>query len=794
VADLLQRLQAALGTRFTLVRELGRGGMATVFLAEERHPQRQVAVKVLDPDLASRMGRERFLREVELSAKLSHPHIMPIYSAGEADGLLYYVMPYLPGESLRDHLERAGALPLGEALQVAAEVADALDYAHRQNIVHRDIKPENILLLDGHAIVADFGVARAMLDAGDLRLTQTGSSVGTPLYMSPEQATSSQVDGRADIYALGCVVYEMLTGAPPFTGPTVEAVLASHVSRAPPALPGHRPGMPAGLAEAVAKALAKSPADRWATADQFARLLRSFTGPGAGRRAPLVALRGRHALWIAAAITVAVAGAWVLLARRGSRVHPAGAANSVAVLYFDNLSRDTADAYMADGLTEEIIARLGQVGRLTTKSRAAVRRFRGATDPASVGRELRVTHLVTGSLRRSAHRLRVNVELVAVATGDRVWGDQFDREDGDVLALEGGVATEVAQAVVGRLRPSERAALARRPTADRQAYDLFLRANFDLAQRSPPSVARAMSEYEAAAARDPRFNEALARGALVYEFFLDWGWPVPGIPAESLLARGSALADSALALDSASSDAWMALALLRSKREPRTYSGVVAAFNRAIALDPGNAEALHQYGSILRDLGRDSAAVAMSLRALAIEPERAITLVQLGLIAVVDRQLPAADRWLDSAVAVDPTFAFAYPFRSAVHASLGDTAAARSDADMALRLGGGYRLPGEAALVVLDATAGRILAARRRAATLESAMLAPRHPVVREGVYAAAALVAASEPDRALDLLDRTWPRGAALWAALRAPWFDPVRGHPRFRRLVAESQPPLAS
>jgi TolB-like protein/Tfp pilus assembly protein PilF len=764
--------------------------MATVLLAEEHHPQRQVAVKVFDPAVSSVVGQERFLREVEISARLSHPHIVPIFTAGEAAGLLYYVMPYFPGESLRDRLEREHRLPVADALAIGAEVADALDYAHQQGVIHRDIKPENILLQAGHALVADFGIARAVLGANRERLTRTGAAVGTPMYMSPEQIRGdAELDGRADVYSLACVVYEALAGAPPFAGPTAEAVLMQQIGEAPRVLRERRPEVTDEVWRLVARGLAKAAADRWASAGAFAAALRGGSVPpplraGAARR------RVARAGALAAGALAVLAAAWLVAGRPGLGSRAAPARPSIAVLYFDNLSRDTADAYLADGLTEETIEKLGGIRRLTTTSRAAVRRFRGTADPTAAARALGVTHLVTGSVRRSAHRLRVTVEMVRAATGEREWSQEYDRADGDLLSLEEGVAAEVAQAVVGTLLPAERAALARQPTGDQQAFDLFLRANFDLAQRTPQAVARAMSEYEGATARDPRFDRALARAALSYEFFLDWGWPVPGMSADALLARGKALADSALALDSLSSDAWMAQALIRSKLDPRNYRGVLPAFDRAIALDSGNAEAFHQYGSSLRDLGQDSLAAAMSLRALAIEPARPITLVQLGLIAMVERKLGDADLWLDSAIAVDPTFAFAYPFRSVVHAWRHDTAGARADAEMALRLGGGYRLPGEAALVVLEAAEGRAAAARRRAAQLGSVMLDPRHPSWREGVYAAAALSAVGEADRALDVLERTRPRGAQLWAALPAPWFDAIRGQARFRKLVAEAAP----
>ena len=770
--------------------------MATVLLAEEHHPQRQVAVKVFDTTVSSVVGQERFLREVEISARLSHPHIVPIFAAGESGGLLYYVMPYLTGESLRDRLVRDGPLPVDDALAIGAEVADALEYAHRQGVVHRDIKPENILLQAGHALVADFGIARAVLAADRERLTATGGAVGTPLYMSPEQIRGERaLDGRADVYSLACVLYEMLSGAPPFAGPTAEAVLMQQIGKAPAALRERRPDVTDDVWRLVARGLAKDPADRWPAAGEFGAALRAGAGTASGARFAAQWLRPRlsWALWAAALAVVVGLVVW-RVAVRPRPVTRAAPRPSVAVLYFDNLSPDTADAYLADGLTEETIAKLAQIKRLVTESRAIVRRYRGTADPAAAARVLRVTHLVTGSVRRSAHQLRVTVEMDDAASGEWEWGHEYDLPpDGDVLALEEGVATEVARAIVGALLPAERAALTRRPTADRQAYDLFLRGNFDLAQRTAQSVARAMAEYDGATARDPRFVAALARGALTYEFFLDWGFPLPGVPAESLLARGTRLADSALALDSTSSDVWMVQALLRSKSEPRRYRGVIPAFDRAIALDSNNAEALHQYGSTLRDLGQDSLAVVMSHRALAVEPGRAITLVQLGLIALVERKLLEAGAWLDSAVTVDPTFAFAYPFRAAVRTALGDTAQARADALMALRLGGGYRLPGEAALVDLDAHAGRLAAAKRRASGLESLMLNPRHPAYREAVYTAAAFVAAGESDRALDVLERTAPLGAQLWASLRAPWFDALRARPRFQRLAAEAAPVVA-
>jgi len=275
VSDVLSRLRSALAGRYTLERELGRGGMATVWLAQDLKHDRPVALKVLRPELAAAIGTDRFLREITLTARLTHPHILPLHDSGVADGFLYYVMPYVDGESLRDRLNREKQLPLDDALQFAREVADALSYAHSHDVVHRDIKPENILLEEGHAVVADFGIARAITVAGGDKLTEAGIAVGTPAYMSPEQAAGSrELDGRSDLYALGCVLYEMLAGQPPFTGPTPQSVLARHSVDAVPSLRTVRETVSGSLEHAIVKAMAKVPADRYVTAGQFKEAIR----------------------------------------------------------------------------------------------------------------------------------------------------------------------------------------------------------------------------------------------------------------------------------------------------------------------------------------------------------------------------------------------------------------------------------------------------------------------------------------------------------------------------------------
>ena len=337
MADLLDRLKSALSERYAITRVLGRGGMATVYLAEDLRHHRNVAVKVLEPDLAQAIGSSRFLREIEIAARLTHPNILPLHDSGEADGLLYYVMPYIEGESLRERLTREKQLPVEEAVRIIREVADALSCAHSQGVIHRDIKPENILLAADHAVVSDFGIARAIDAAGTERLTGTGLAVGTPAYMSPEQATGERgVDARSDIYALGCVLYELLAGEPPYAGPTPHVVIAKLMADPVPSVRRLRDTVPAGVYQALVKALAKTPADRFTTAADFSAALdRASILPSIGRG---LTVRGRRAVALAVVLVVLLSGGAWLVIRAGLFGGPQ--LDSIAVLPFDNLSRD----------------------------------------------------------------------------------------------------------------------------------------------------------------------------------------------------------------------------------------------------------------------------------------------------------------------------------------------------------------------------------------------------------------------------------------------------------------------
>jgi len=475
--EVLAKLREALAGRYEIERELGRGGMATVYLARDVQHDRPVAVKVLHPDLAASLGAERFQREIKLAAGLQHPHILGVYDSGNADGNLWFTMPFVEGQSLRDRLNREGQLPINEAVRICREAALALDFAHRHGVVHRDIKPDNILLIDGQAMVADFGIARAIGASGGESLTQTGMSVGTAGYMSPEQATGeSRIDARTDVYALGCVLYEMLAGEPPFTGPTAQAVIARAITETPRPLTSVRQAITPKLANAVSRALAKAPADRPATAGEFARDLESAVTveiPHASVSAPS---RNRLVgLGVGALIVVALAVAGVLW----NRDTASATVRRIAVLPFENEGA-AGDEYFADGMTDEVRSRLASITGIQVTARASSSQYKKtAKTPKDIGKELSVQYLLTGTVRWSkengVNRVRVTPELIQVSNLASKWSQAYDTVLSNVFDVQSTIATQVAQALNVALAPPEAARLAQKPTTSLDAYDEFLK-------------------------------------------------------------------------------------------------------------------------------------------------------------------------------------------------------------------------------------------------------------------------------------------------------------------------------
>jgi serine/threonine-protein kinase len=496
VTDPFAELNAALSGHYIVDSELGRGGMALVYLARDVRHERFVALKTLRPEIAMALGgsggglagRERFLREIKLAARLQHPNILPVYDSGVVDGLLFYVMPFVEGESLRARLERESQLPLEDALRITREVADALAYAHSHDVVHRDIKPENIMLSGGHAIVTDFGIARAVSAAGGDKLTETGLVIGTPAYMPPEQAAGTgQVDRRSDIYSLACVLYEMLAGQPPFTGPTAQAIIARHSLDAVPRLKIVREAIPDDLETVIERALEKVPADRYQTATQFSdALARASTGrisrvTAGGTRRPSIAL-GRRWPWpipVAGGVLVLAIVAWLVMGRRGSGRAAVGEMDlrRVAVLYFRDQSPDGSLGYLADGLTEGLINQLSQVRTLDVVSRNGVLPFRHASlSRDSVAHALGAGTLVEGSVEPVQNRVRVTVRLVDASSGVDLMGRAFEQSSTNLLQIRDTLAGEVARALRERLGQEVRLREEREGTKNTDAWILVQQA------------------------------------------------------------------------------------------------------------------------------------------------------------------------------------------------------------------------------------------------------------------------------------------------------------------------------
>src|SRR5438552_436576 len=664
MADLVERLRAALADRYTIERELGHGGMATVYLARDARHDRYVALKVLDPELAASVGADRFLREIRIAAGLTHPHILPLYDSGQAREFLYYAMPYVEGESLCDLLQREHQLPVGEAVRIAREVADALAAAHRRGIVHRDIKPENILLEEGHAVVADFGIARAIEAAGGGQRTEPGVVVGTPAYMSPEQASGApDVDGRTDVYSLGCVLYEMLVGEPPFRGATPQAVISRRFTEPVPHVARLRETVPAALDHVVAKAMAKLPADRFTTAAEFDRALAAEEGAGPPleartARAPLRRLTpagGVVVLALAIAITAILRGGF-----SGARAHEA-TRPKILVLPFQNLGA-AQDQYFADGVTEEITSRLGQISRLGVISRTTALHYKNTSLPlTTVASELGVRYVLEGSVRwerglGGASRVRVTPQLIRVSDDTHLWTERYDAVLADIFQVQGEIASKVARALGVTLGAGERKAVAVPGTANLEAYDQFLRGNsyFDRPQ-DPGNLRLAIQAYERAVALDS--NYALAYCGLANAHLLVYFWNIDWTERRLALAKGAV--DRALALEPDLPQAHVALAQYYYWGL-RAYDQALAELGIARKALPNDPSVVEMSMSIHRRQGKWGEAVAEGEQEVALDPHSPDARYNLSLTYLHQRRYPEAAKTIDRLIATAPDWALAH--------------------------------------------------------------------------------------------------------------------------------------
>jgi TolB-like protein/Tfp pilus assembly protein PilF len=582
-------------------------------------------------------------------------------------------MPYVEGETLRRRLEREGQLPLDDALRIAREVADGLDFAHRHGVIHRDIKPENILLNEGHALVADFGISRAIAaDKPGEALTETGVALGTPTYMSPEQATSQPVDARTDVYALGAVLYEMLAGEPPFTGPTPQAIIAKrfHTDAVPLRLV--RPAVPLHVEQAVARALARVPADRFASAAELARALDGGATAAVPAGVPARRSAGRPAVLLLA--LAVLLGLGVLFVWSRSRRSPPGGdpgLQRVAVLPFDNLA--TPDkVYFAEGITDEIRGKLATVPGLQVTARTSSAKYAGSTKrPEEIGRELGVTYLLSGTVRWDQEggrdRVRVSPELIKTTTGATSWQQSFDAPMTDVFRVQADVAERVARELGVALATVDRRHLEARPTRDLDAYDLYLRGRYAWHQRTAAGLDQARGLLEQAIAADPAFAPAHAALADVFAVLPLWR----DLPPDQTYPRARAAALEALRLDSTLASPWAVLGDFDAMYA-WSWDEAERNFRRSLALDPNNANTHHWFnGDYLKAVGRLDEAVREARRARELDP------LSLTINGAAGRALYSAGRTeeavaeLRNAVSMDTTFDLTAEYLSTAYLALG---------------------------------------------------------------------------------------------------------------------------
>jgi len=670
------RLSPALADRYRIERQLGEGGMAVVYLAEDVRHHRKVAVKVLRPELGAALGAERFLREIEIVAGLRHPHILPLYDSGEADGVLYYVMPLVEGETLRARIERERQLPIDDALRFAREIADALAYAHSRGVVHRDIKPENILIEGDHAVVADFGIAKAVAAANAVTpITSTGMSVGTPAYMSPEQATADRdVDGRSDLYSLACVLYEMLAGQPPFTGATVESIVRQHVMAPPPPVTQFRPAVPPAVNDALMRALAKAPADRFNPVGQFSTAIRPSAVTASSHAA--VSSSRRSVGWTAAVgIVLALAVASVTWAVARGRSASAGASErSVAVLPFDNLSGDTSVVPLILGVHAEMVTQLTKIAGLKVASRTSALEYRNSRkNDREIASELGVATLLRGTIQRSGNKVRFAVALADAPNGKELWAESYDRPYTveNLFEVQGDIARQVASALRIQLSAQQQQQLARAPTSNVAALDAYYRGQLAWSERSSgENDAQAVAHLERAVELDTSFVAAWnllaqARSWLIRRGFeSDTMWAWAAVQRVQRLAPGSP-------------EAAVAQGYYRYYARG-DFAGALQDLTQAARITPNSTELLYPIALLDRRLGRWDDAVAQLRRSIELDPRNAGLSFGLGETFTLMRRFPEARAALDRALQLAPESQQAHLQSVLLYLAMGDTAGARS--------------------------------------------------------------------------------------------------------------------
>jgi serine/threonine-protein kinase len=795
--ELRDRLQEILGSDFSVERELGGGGMSRVFVAMDNSLGRRVVVKVLPRDLAAGVSIDRFQREIMLAAALQHPHIVGVISAGEIEGLPFFVMPFVEGESLRRRLERTGPISPREAVSILRDVARALSYAHGRGIVHRDIKPDNVLLTSGSATLADFGVAKALSSARSVisgqpgTLTSVGTSLGTPTYMAPEQvAGDAATDHRADIYAFGVMAYEMLSGTPPFHELPLQALMVAHLTAEPVPLDQQREGLSARLVSLVMRCLEKDPAVRPQSASELVEGLEDpavLSGPTATVAQPslesVIGLRPRSRIktWGAglAVLVVALAAAALWFVRNDDAGSSAATESqrSIAVLPLVNIGGDPADAYFADGMTDELMSALNKVPGLRVASRTAAFSYKGSNaTPTEIGGALNVSTLLEGTVRREGNRLRLTAQLIDVADGLALWSETYERELSHVFAVQ----DSLAQAIVGALRSRFGGVITadgfrERGTDNLEAYDLYLRGRYFFQQRGADGLRRALEYFEQSVSRDPGYADAFTGIADVFGQLPLY----TATPGDSVLPLALRAVTRAIALDSTLAGAFASRgALLNSAWR---WSEAERDLRRATSIDPRNATAHQWYGENLLMNGRIDEAVAELQRATELDPLSPVMTALHAIALAVAGDADAAVERAQRAVSLDSLTPVTRFMRGAVYLYVARGSDAIPELEAAAQLADG--------VATVNGLLGYAYAVTDQPDRARAVLQSIDSTNVTTGNAAAIARIHLGLGDlaAALDWLDRAADAHDPFFGSepLASPLFDPLRGDPRFADVI---------
>ena len=739
-------LRDALAARYTLERELGQGGMATVYLARDVRHDRPVALKVLDSERSVLLGAERFDREIKVLARLRHPFVLPLHDSGAAAGALYFVMPYVDGESLRARFTRDSTLHANDVIAIARQIADALDYAHGEGVIHRDVKPENILLSrHGHAMLADFGIARGALlaqgaPATSPGLTLSGTAIGTADYMSPEQALGeTDIDGRSDVYSLGCVVYEALAGRPPFSGPNAFSIIAQHISKRAPDLATSRTDLSPSFIRAVARALEKKADDRFPTATAFVQ-----------------ALLGTDELGVATPAALATT----------PRL-------SIAVLPVATRSADVEAEYFSDGMTDELMNALAKVEGLRVVSRTSAFAFKSGDVPIKeIGARLGVGFVLEASVRRAATRLRVTARLVSVDDDSTLWSETFERQMEDVFAVQDEITHSIVKTITESLQLGHlRGATPVQQPRSLEAYDLYLLGRHHWYKRTDASMRRALELFEEAAAADPSYAPAYSGIADASALLASWQFAT----SAEQYPRAVEAARRAIELDPSLADAHASLGFVKLNWE-WDWESALSEFQKAIALNPSHETAHRWLSAFLAGIGRDDEALPIALRAIDLDPISILPRMNLGIVHFLAWRHDDAVTEFRRVIEKDPGFVRAYAFLASSLSFLN-----RHDEAIAVARDGVERSNQHVMLLfplgVALARAGQHVDARK---TLEP--LIPELPPI----YTATLYLALGEESAALDALENaTETRSDWMYSIGRQPWFGEYHSHPRFIQLL---------